>query len=53
MSNEMLSYKTTLEKIKEKIYNAQNKALQVVNKELVTLYWNIGKIITEKQEKEG
>jgi len=30
------------------IKTARNRALQSVNKELVTLYWNIGKQISEK-----
>lgn len=30
------------------IKQAHNKALQSVNTELLTLYWNIGKIISEK-----
>jgi predicted nuclease of restriction endonuclease-like (RecB) superfamily len=30
-----------------------SKALKVVNSELVSLYWNIGKMVSEKQKKEG
>jgi len=50
---ELVNYKNTLEEIKGKIYQAKNRAMQKVNKELVSLYWEIGKTITEKTEKEG
>lgn len=35
--------------IKQKIRNAQYEAMRAVNIELVNLYWEIGKAITEKQ----
>lgn len=39
--------------IKQKILLAQYEALKAVNKELITLYWAIGKSIVEKQESLG
>jgi predicted nuclease of restriction endonuclease-like (RecB) superfamily len=36
--------------IKEKVRNAQYEALKAVNTELINLYWEIGKSITEKQK---
>lgn len=42
-----------LSEIKERIRNAQYAALKGVNKELITLYWDIGKKIVEQQEKYG
>ena len=39
--------------IKEKIYKAQYEALRALNKELIKLYWDIGKEIVEKQEQFG
>jgi len=39
--------------IKQKILLAQYEALKAVNKELITLYWEIGKSIVEKQESLG
>ncbi len=39
--------------IKEKIYRAQYQAMKAVNKELIRLYWDIGKAIVEKQEELG
>ena len=50
---ELVNYQNTLEEIKGKIYQAKNRAMQKVNKELVSLYWEIGKTITEKTKKEG
>ena len=36
--------------IKTKILSSQYEALKAVNKELINLYWEIGKNIVEKQE---
>jgi predicted nuclease of restriction endonuclease-like (RecB) superfamily len=46
-------YKTFLKEIKERIYKAQYDALKAVNKELINLYWDIGRSIVAKQEKLG
>ncbi len=46
-------YKTFFKEIKERIYKAQYDALKAVNKELINLYWDIGKSIVAKQEKLG
>lgn len=46
-------YKTFFKEIKERIYKAQYDALKAVNKELINLYWDIGKAIVAKQEKLG
>ena len=39
--------------IKNRIREAQYSALKTVNKELIKLYWDIGRKIVEKQEKFG
>ena len=39
--------------VKEKIRKAQYEAFKAVNKELIMLYWDIGKQITEKQKQLG
>ncbi|MDP2090337.1 MAG: DUF1016 N-terminal domain-containing protein [Candidatus Gracilibacteria bacterium] len=44
-------YKNFFIEIKHEILKARNNALKSVNKELINLYWNIGKSIVEKQEK--
>ena len=38
-------YKEIFENIKNEILKSQYKAMQVVNRELVFMYWNIGKLI--------
>jgi predicted nuclease of restriction endonuclease-like (RecB) superfamily len=42
-------YAALLEEIKERVRSAQLAALKAVNKELVTLYWDIGRLIVERQ----
>ena len=46
-------YKRFFKEIKERIYKAQYDALKSVNKELINLYWDIGKSIVAKQKKLG
>jgi len=53
MKNNLNNYVTFLCQIKERIRSAQYEALKAVNKELINLYWDIGKMIVERQEKEG
>src|SRR4030066_2278695 len=48
-----VEYKTFFKEIKERIYKAQYDAFKAVNKELINLYWDIGKSIVVKQEKLG
>ena len=42
-------YVLLLAEIKERVRSAQYEALRTVNKELVALYWDIGKMIFERQ----
>jgi predicted nuclease of restriction endonuclease-like (RecB) superfamily len=42
-------YKKFFVEVKERIHQAQYDALRAVNKELIQLYWDIGKKIVEKQ----
>jgi predicted nuclease of restriction endonuclease-like (RecB) superfamily len=46
-------YSDLLAELKERIRSAQYVALKAVNKELVGLYWDIGRMIAERQEKSG
>ena len=39
-----------LKDIKQRIHSAQYEALKAVNKELIFLYWDIGKMIADRQE---
>jgi len=48
-----IEYIDWLNSIKAQIQQAQIKAALSVNSELITLYWNIGKSIFEKQEIKG
>ncbi len=43
-------YSLLLAGIKERVRSAQYRALRAVNKELVALYWDIGRMIVEHQE---
>ncbi|MHC4945194.1 MAG: PDDEXK nuclease domain-containing protein [Planctomycetota bacterium] len=43
-------YKGLLKEIKERIHSAQYAALRAVNKELLNLYWDIGRMIVERQK---
>ena len=46
-------YSVLLAEVKERVRSAQYEALKAVNKELVALYWDIGKLIAERQNREG
>jgi predicted nuclease of restriction endonuclease-like (RecB) superfamily len=46
-------YISFLQDVKNRITNARIKAYKSLNKELIKLYWDIGKSIVEKQEKYG
>ena len=43
-------YSFLLKDIRERIHNAQYAAFRAVNKELMTLYWDIGRLIIERQK---
>jgi len=47
------SYIEFLTHIKDRIRSAQYDALKAVNKELIQLYWDIGKMIVDQQDKHG
>lgn len=49
MSNDIIDineYKEILSSIKNEILKSQYRAMQVVNVEMIYMYWNIGKIIS-------
>ena len=46
-------YSQFLVEIKERIRIAQYEAMRAVNKEMIALYWDIGKRITDKQQQLG
>ncbi len=45
-------YATLLAEVKERIRAAQYEALRAVNKELIALYWDIGRMIVARQQGE-
>ncbi len=46
-------YAELLEDLKGRVRTAQLKAARAVNRELIQLYWDIGRLIVERQEREG
>ncbi len=46
-------YSLLLASIKDRIRKAQYEALKAVNKELIGLYWDIGRMIVDRQRKHG
>ncbi len=53
VSSPIKEYAETLLSLKKQVQEAQVKAVLAANKELIKLYWFIGKTITEKQEQAG
>lgn len=51
--NELQDYSKILQAIKSEIKVGQHRAIIAVNKELILLYWNIGRIILKHQHQEG
>ena len=47
------AYKSIVNELKQKIRVSQQKAILSANKELISLYWNIGSTILDMQKKEG
>ena len=52
MSNEIdkSKYREIFEDVKNEIAKSQYKAMQEINRELIFMYWNIGKIILENSK---
>ncbi len=48
-----VGYSPLLADLKQRIRAAQHAALRAVNKELIALYWEIGRTIHERQDAEG
>jgi predicted nuclease of restriction endonuclease-like (RecB) superfamily len=47
------NFSTLLKEVKTRIQQAQAKAVLAVNSELIRLYWDVGRIIEERQKNEG
>jgi len=50
---QFLNFSLLLNEVKNRIQQAQARAVLSVNSELIRLYWDVGKTISEKQKKEG
>ena len=48
-----INYSQTLEEIKTRVRAAQYEALKTVNREMIVLYWDIGRIIVNRQQSVG
>jgi hypothetical protein len=46
-------YKDLLSEIKSRVRNAQNRLATVANTELLVLYWDIGRLLVDRQKMEG
>ena len=51
--NELTDYAKLLADIKSRIQAAQTRAVLAVNAEMIRLYWGIGRLIDERQGREG
>ena len=51
--SELTFYKTLLIDIKQRIRQAQTKAILSANAEMISMYWDIGKMLAEKQKVAG
>jgi hypothetical protein len=51
--SDLIFYRDLLGDIKRCIRQAQNKAFLSINAEMITMYWDIGRIIFQRQKTEG
>lgn len=50
---QMTSYAALLQQVKSRIREAQTRAVQSVNAHLIGMYWEIGRLLVERQAAEG
>lgn len=53
MSQEITLYRDLLADIKTRVRQAQHKAVLSANAEMILMYWDIGRMIAARQEREG
>ena len=51
IQNNIFSYATLLKQVKARVALAQKKAIYAANEEMLTMYWDIGKLLSESQNK--
>ena len=49
----IFSYATLLKQVKARVALAQKKAIYAANEEMLTMYWDIGKLLSESQKQIG
>lgn len=49
---EMRGYAVLLERVKSEVQSARTRAALAVNRELVELYWRLGRLILDRQDAE-
>lgn len=53
IQNNIFSYATLLKQVKARVALAQRKAIYAANEEMLTMYWDIGKLLSESQKQIG
>ncbi len=53
MARDLVEYASLLEEIKGRIRRAQTRAVSSANREMLLLYWDVGRLIESRQEVEG
>lgn len=53
IQNNIFSYTTLLKQVKARVALAQKKAIYAANGEMLTMYWDIGKLLSESQKQIG
>ena len=53
MPQELVQYTDLLGLIKQRIRRGQTRAVFAANAEMISMYWDIGRLLHERQQKEG
>lgn len=53
IQNNQFNYATLLKQVKARVAIAQKKAIYAANEELLSMYWDIGKLLSESQKQIG
>ncbi|HEY6873895.1 MAG TPA: PDDEXK nuclease domain-containing protein [Geobacteraceae bacterium] len=53
MSLDLVHYTELLGQIKQRIRQGQTRAVMAANAEMIALYWDVGKLLHERQQQEG
>lgn len=53
MQNNIFNYADLLKQVKARVALAQKKAIYAANEEMLIMYWDIGKLLSESQKQIG